>query len=250
MLFGISSLHGELPSLHNYVQLALVRWCRDHVQNRKRKSRLTGNERADKLAKIGIQAPQTQNPVTHREAKTLLHSRYNGDWKKDNGGYQAHLDPTWRLEWAPQTSIFRLHTGHCGLGAPQKRTGISDTSLCECGQADQTPDHVLQSCPIYTERHQLTWPQGADLATKLWDSAEDLYWTAGFVASAGLKLLPARLSIAEEEEEEDFCASFDDSYTSCGDHCIISLTVVLALKCSFCPLKTHTCSIRHPANLK
>ena len=85
-----------------------------------------------------------------------------------------------------------------------KRTGISDTSLCECGQADKTPDHALQSCPKYAERCQLTWPQGADLATKLWGSAEDLYRTAGFVASTGLKIWPARLSIAEEEEEEDW----------------------------------------------
>ena len=50
---------------------------------------------------------------------------------------------------------------------------------------------------------QLTWPQGANLATKLWGSAEDLYRTAGFVASTGLKIWPARLSIAEEEEEEE-----------------------------------------------
>ena len=131
------------------------------------------------------QAPQTQNPVAYREAKTHLHSRYNGDWKKENGGYQAHLDPIWRLEWAQQTTIFRLRTGHCGLSAHLKRTGISDTSLCECGQADQTPDHVLHTCPIYTERRQLTWPQGADLAAKLWGSAEGLYRTAGYVASIG-----------------------------------------------------------------
>ena len=128
---------------------------------------LTGNEKADRLAKIGSQAPQTQNPVTYREAKTLLHYRYNGDWKKYNGGYQALLDPIWRLERAQQTTIFRLHTGHCGLSAHLKRTGISDTSICKCGQADQTPDHVLQSCPKYTEIRQLTWPQGADLTTKL-----------------------------------------------------------------------------------
>ena len=37
---------------------------------------LTGNERADRLAKIGSQDPQTQNPV---KAKTLLHSWFNGD---------------------------------------------------------------------------------------------------------------------------------------------------------------------------
>ena len=131
---------------------------------------------------------QTQNPVVYREAKTLLHSRYNGDWKKQNGGYQAHLDPIWRLQRAQQTTIFRMRTGYCGLSAHLKRIGISDTSLCECGQADQTPDHVLQSCPRYVERRQLTWPQGADLTTKLWGSAEDLYRTVGFVASTELKI--------------------------------------------------------------
>ena len=213
------------------------------------------------------------------------------------------LDPIWRLERAQQTTIFRLRTGHCGLSDHPKRTGISDTSLCECGgQADQTPDyvlhlltylcpwlpvehrpsttprhrtlfwaalvipdqlvpcclssasvsrlqllrgrplfffprgfqvrawrvvldagflreiqahflrsiclatgscparshsssdlhfgsnHVLQSCPEYAERRQLTWLQGADLANKLWGSTEGLYRTAGFVASTGLKI--------------------------------------------------------------
>ena len=107
---------------------------------------------------------------------------------KHNGGYQAHIDPIWRLERAQQTTIFRLRTGHCGLSAHLKRIGISDISRCECRQADQAPDHILQSCPKYAERRQLTWPQGADPTTKLWGSAEDLYRTAGFVASTGLKI--------------------------------------------------------------
>ena len=139
-------------------------------------------------SKIVGQAPQTQNAVTCREAKTLLHSQFNGDWKKENGGYQAHLDPIWRLERGQEITIFRLRTGHCGLSAHLEKIGISDTSLCECGQADQTPDHVLKSCPKYAERRQLAWPHGADLATKKWGSAEDLRWTAGFVASARLKI--------------------------------------------------------------
>ena len=191
----IQGLHSSRAKLTAQFTVSL-QWVPAHVG-------LTGNEKADRLAKIGSQAPQKQNPVTYREAKTLLHSRYNGDWKKDNGGYQAHHDPIWRLERAQQTTIFRLRTGHCGLSGHLKRIGISDTSLCECGQADQTPDHVLQSCPKYAERRQLTWPQGADLTTKLWGSAEDLYRTAGFVASTGLKIWPAWLSIAEEEEEEE-----------------------------------------------
>ena len=170
-----------------------LQWVPAHVG-------LAGNETADRLAKIGSRAQQTQNPVTYREAKTLLHFRYNRDWKNENGEYQAHLDLVWRLERAQQTTLFRLRTGHCGPSAHLKRIGISDTSLRKWGQADQLPDHVLQSCPKYAKRHQLTWPQGADLATKLWGSAEDLYQMAGFVASTGLKIWPAWLSIAEEED--------------------------------------------------
>ena len=94
------------------------------------------------------------------------------------------LDPVWRLERVQQATIFSLRTRHCGLNAHLKRTCI----VCECGQTDLTPVHVLQSCPKYAERRQLTWPQGADLATKLWGLAEDLYRTAGFVASTGLKI--------------------------------------------------------------
>ena len=194
----IQGLHSSLAKLTAQFTVSL-QWVPTHVGPAH--GGLTGNEKADRLAKIGSQAPQTQNPVTYREAKTLLHFWYNGDWKRHNGGYQAHLDPIWILERAQQTTIFRLRTGHCGLSARLKRIGISDTSLCECRQADQTPDHILQSCPKCAERHQLTWPQGADLMTKLWGSAEDLYRMAGFVASTGLKIWPARLSIAEEEEE-------------------------------------------------
>ena len=176
----IQGQHSSLAKLTAQFS-ASFHWVPAHVG-------LTRNEGADRLAKIGSQAQQTQNPVTYREAKTLLHSRHSGDWKKQNGGYQAHLDPIWRLERAQQTTILRLCTGYCGLSAHLKRISISDTSLCECGQADQTPDHVLQSCPKYAEKRQLAWPQGADLATKLWGSAEDLYQTTGFVASTALKI--------------------------------------------------------------
>ena len=70
----IQGLHSSLAKLTAQFTVSL-QWVPAHVG-------LTGNEKADRLAKIGSQAPQTQNPVTYREAKTLLHSRYNGDWKK------------------------------------------------------------------------------------------------------------------------------------------------------------------------
>ena len=141
MILGLHSSYAKLTAQFP----VSLQWVPAHVG-------LNGNETA---AKISSQSLQTQNSFTYTEAKTFLHSWFNGDWKKDNGGYQAPLDPIWRLEWAQQTTVFHLCTGHCGLRAHLKRIGISDTSLCECRQADQTPDHVPQSCPKYAKRHQL-----------------------------------------------------------------------------------------------
>ena len=118
----IKGLHSSLAKLTAHHSVS-HQWVPAHVGR-------TGKETADRLAKIGSQAPQTQNPVTYREAKTPLHSWYNGDWKKENDGYQAHLDPIWRLEWAQQTTIFPLRTGHCGLSAHLKRIGIFETLPC------------------------------------------------------------------------------------------------------------------------
>ena len=73
----IQGLHSCLAKLTAQFSLSL-QWVPNHVG-------LTGNETANRLAKIGRQALQTQNPVTYREAKMYLHSRYNGD-KKENGG--------------------------------------------------------------------------------------------------------------------------------------------------------------------
>ena len=131
----IQVMYSSLAKLTAQFTISL-QWVPAHVG-------LTGKERADRLPKIGSLAPQRQNPVTYRDAKTRLHSRFHEDWKKENGGYRAHRDPVWRLERAKQTTISNLRTGHCGLNPHLKRIGILDTSLCECTQADQTPDHVL-----------------------------------------------------------------------------------------------------------
>ena len=89
-----------------------------------------------------------------------------------------------------------MRTGHCVLSAHLKRTGILDTSL---SAKKLTKPRTTSFSPA--KRRQLTWQHGADLATKLWGSAEDLCWTVGFVASTGLSIWPGRLLIDEEEED-------------------------------------------------
>ena len=88
----------------------------------------------------------------YTQGKRRRARHYQGEWINPKHTLTQFGD--WSRPSRPLSSSY-------GLSAHLKRTGISDTSLCECGQADRTPDHVLQSCPImYTERRQLTWPAG------------------------------------------------------------------------------------------
>jgi hypothetical protein len=75
--------------------------------------------------------------------------------------------------------------------------------MCECKDADQTPEHILQSCPLWrTQQRDLTWPNGATLAGKLWGSAEELKRIAKFIGDIGLDVRPVVEHKSEEEEVE------------------------------------------------
>ncbi|XP_070195246.1 uncharacterized protein [Littorina saxatilis] len=159
-----------------------LQWVPAHVG-------LPGNEQADRLAKEGSrQLTQPSNPATYEETKTLVRSKFRADWVAQNDGYRADQDPIRKLERNQQTLIFCLRTGDCGLRAHLKRIGITDTALCECGQADQTPSHMLQDCPSHEARRREQWPDGKDLRTKLWGTADELRRTASFAASLGERL--------------------------------------------------------------
>nr|KAG5705581.1 hypothetical protein BaRGS_034779 [Batillaria attramentaria] len=176
----IQSLQASLSSLTQKAPTTL-QWVPAHIG-------LSGNERADHLAKEGSQLPQPTIPATYEEAKTLIRSRFHRDWVSLNDGYRADQDPIRTLERRHQTTIYRLRTGHCGLRAHLKRIGVADTALCQCGLADQTPSHVLQDCPLHEEMRQHFWPEGGNLNTKLWGNAADLHRTSKFVASLGMRL--------------------------------------------------------------
>ena len=77
MIQGLHSSHAKLTAQFT----VSLQWVPVHVG-------LTGNEKADRLAEIGSQAPQAQNPVTYREAKTVRNKTVDirhtltqfGDW--------------------------------------------------------------------------------------------------------------------------------------------------------------------------
>ena len=50
------------------------------------------------------------------------------------------------------------------------------------GTAPQTPEHILQNCPLFGDLRQATCPDGMDYKEKLWGPAETLRLTTDFIA--------------------------------------------------------------------
>ena len=41
--------------------------------------------------------------------------------------------------------------------APWGRIGVERSAFCDCGEGDQTPEHVLQACPLLDQLRHQTW---------------------------------------------------------------------------------------------
>ena len=103
-------------------------------------------------------------------------------------GYNPNQDALHQLARHQQTIIFRLRTGHCRLNSHLKRIGVKTSAQCPCGEADQTPEHYLQSCSLHQQARQQIWPTCVSLKTKLWGSAEDLLLTSRYAALTGERI--------------------------------------------------------------
>ena len=66
--------------------------------------------------------------------------------------------------------------------------GLAESAHCECGSDEQTPEHILQTCPLFEDRRQQTWEEDTPFGTKLWGNVDDLRRTANFVGSLGLTI--------------------------------------------------------------
>ena len=109
---------------------------------------IKGNEKADMLAKEGSKKEQKRDRLSFREARTLIRNRWSNQLKDSYSGYKPHQDPLHLLGRAEQTIIFRLRTGHCRLRSHLRKMGAAESAACDCGEGDQTPEHVLQACPL------------------------------------------------------------------------------------------------------
>ena len=173
----VQNLKRELSQLSEMVESHL-QWIPSHCG-------IAGNESADVLAKEGSAKEQIYQPLSFQEVKTIIQRKSAVDWKT-NTGYDYGKDSLKDLSRTDQVIIFRLRTGHCRLNKHLYRLGISQTALCQCQQAEQTPEHILQDCPLLGELRINMWPHPVDLKTKLWGNLTDLKLTAQFVVHSKL----------------------------------------------------------------
>ena len=147
------------------------------------------NEIADQLTKKGREKISLPH-ICHTKKQELLSAiGKKSTFIASIGGYNPQKDPLHQLSRHEQTTIFRLKTGHCGLkGYLKKKNGIQPSALCDCGKDDQTPNHFLQSCPLYNRERQHIWPVSITMDAKLWGSANDLHLTTHFATLTGQRI--------------------------------------------------------------
>ena len=98
-------------------------------------------------------------------------------------------DPYHLLGRSQQVIILRLRTGHNKLKfRMHSKFGIGDDDQCPCLSAAMTADHILQTCPNYSELRCKIWPEATTTERKLFGSLVDLQDTAAFIEGSGLSI--------------------------------------------------------------
>ena len=67
-----------------------------------------------------------------------------------------------------------------------RKLKLVPSPTCPCKEADQTAEHVLQTCPHFSAIRAKIWPEGETLETKLYGCYQDLEKTTLFISRTGL----------------------------------------------------------------
>ena len=174
----LDEIRNELKTLKEKTNLVL-QWIPAHCG-------IPGNEKADELSKTGSKSEQPYHSMNFKEAKTIIKSTLETNWKKSRNIEKK--DEINLLNRAEQVTLFRLRTGHCRLLSHMYRLKISHTDECPCGTGIQTPEHILQDCPTFSTLRQETWSTEVGLQDKLFGPAAELRRTAEFTRLTGLTI--------------------------------------------------------------
>ena len=167
----LPQLTKKLEQLNTFPRVVL-QWVPAHCG-------IIGNETADRLAKEGAKSQQEENLVTYKEKRSLIKAAFRPTPSRD--AYHT-------LDRGQQSTILRLRTGHCRLKSHlHRKFKLTPSPDCACRE-EETPRHILQDFPQYSNIRRETWPVVTDLQTKLHGNKEELLKTSTFIELTGLAI--------------------------------------------------------------
>ena len=118
---------------------------------------------AYKIFKGDVTAPKSINiHDAYRIALEIAKKSWQRQWDNESTGrYTYNLIPIVGTkvicpsERSVGISYFRMLVHDTMLQDDSYRTGIADTPICECGQENETVEHLLLRCSIHTEARQV-----------------------------------------------------------------------------------------------
>jgi hypothetical protein len=103
------------------------------------------------VGKTKHQITKFKKEISYEDAKTETKGHYYEQWRRLLPKFNAE-DGYFQLSRSEQVIILRLRTGHNRIKYHvHTKFKIDTASLCHCGLADMTAEHVLQECPQLTD---------------------------------------------------------------------------------------------------
>ena len=129
---------------------------------------LSGNERADGLAKKGTIMDQPSRPLSFSRSNTIIKSLFRE--KRIESHEESGKDGQKFLGRGIQEVIFR--TCNCRLSAHMYRMGLSPLPECMCETGQLNPAHLLQDFPTLKHLRKKILPKNATLEEKFfWEGS-------------------------------------------------------------------------------
>ena len=154
---------------------------------------ISGNERADELARLGASSPQANTQASMDTAKHIIKQNKRDIWMKqwtdsDKGrALYKHMtapnksDSINKLKRQEQVTIFRLRTNHIQLNKHLTRIGVKTNPGCPlCPCPEESVAHHLFQCPALDDLRAELLPPNSDVKNTLYGNAEQLRKTHQF----------------------------------------------------------------------